>query len=278
MKKVAFLFVLLVVASNAMADYQYFFFKEEGVHISRDQYRRYVRPQLVSIVNEYYSLLKKLDPQAADPIELKEQVLNLSKEWQAYMRTRCPSDKDECLKARESIYKLALKIDTQILRMQAKPLALQTFPNEEHRDSEINLTRSTDQLSLLIYRLIHKLEENHLFEKTPFAYFNNSQKEITDIITQLKISTELLVTQKLDPAFKKDFDRLWIGYIVIIEQEILDESGPEKLIHKMGGLNVSWNTFHMKMTKGNDAFPRNLISHVTMMHNRWNSFLKTALR
>lgn len=260
-----------------MADYPYFFFNKGSVEITRDQYRRYVRPQLVSIVNEYYSLLKKLDPQASDPIELKERVLALSKQWQAFQRARCPGQ-EGCPEMRADIYQTAKQIDTMILKMQAKPLALSTFPNEEHRDSEINLTRSTDQLSLLSYRLTHLLEENHLFEKTPFAYFNNSHKEVTETITQLKISTELLVTQKLDPSFKKDFDRLWIGYIVVIEQEILDQEGPERLIKHMGDLNMSWNTFHMKMTKGNDDFPKALISHVSTMHNRWNSFLKTALR
>lgn len=267
----------LLGAPTARADYPYFFFKPGQIDISKDQYRRYIRPQLVNIVNEYYSLLKKLEPKTSDAIELKEKVLSLSKLWQSYTRTRCPGESD-CKEKRENVAQAARNIDKLILRIQSKSISAEGPGNEAHLDSEINLTRSIDQISLQIYRLNHLIEENQLFEETPFAHFNHSKRDIGETVTMLKISTEILVTQKLSPIFKKDFDKLWNGYIVVLEQEILDADGPEVLLRHMGSLNLSWNTFHMKMTKGNDYFPKTLISHINIMHNRWNSFLKIALR
>ncbi len=275
--RTALTLMILLCATNAGADYPYFFFKPGQIDISKDQYRRYIRPQLVNIVNEYYSLLKKLEPKTSDAIELKEKVLSLSKQWQSYARTRCPGESD-CEQKREKVAQVARDIDKLILRIQSRPITTSGPNDEAYLDSEINLTRSIDQISLQIYRLNHLIEENQLFEETPFAHFNHSRRDIGETVTMLKISTEILVTQKLSPIFKKDFDKLWNGYIVVLEQEILDSDGPEALLRHMGSLNLSWNTFHMKMTKGNDDFPKALISHINIMHNRWNSFLKIALR
>lgn len=272
-----FITTSILVPGQGKADYPYFFYKSGQIKISNDQYRRYVRPQLVSIVNEYYSLLKKLEPKTTDAIDLKEKVLTLSKQWQAYSRTRCPGEAD-CESKREKVAETARLVDKLILKIQSKSITASGPTDEAYMDSEINLTRSIDQLSLQIYRLNHLIEENQLFEETPFAHFNHSRRDIGETVTMLKISTELLVTQKLSPIFKKDFDKLWNGYIVVLEQEILDADGPDPLIREMGTLNLSWNTFHMKMTKGNDYFPKALIPHINIMHNRWNSFLKIALR
>ncbi len=275
--KVYLILVGLGLANSAGADYPYFFFKSGQIQITNDQYKRYIRPQLVNIVNEYYTLLKKLEPKTTDAIELKDKVLSLSKSWQVYARTRCPGESD-CESKREKVAEAARVIDKLILRIQSKTIAAPGVVDEAYLDSEINLTRSIDQLSLQIYRLNHLIEENQLFEETPFAHFNHSKRDIGETVNMLKISTEILVTQKLSPIFKKDFDKLWNGYIVVLEQEVLDAQGPEALIRHMGTLNISWNTFHMKMTKGNDLFPKALISHINIMHNRWNSFLKIALR
>ena len=59
-----------------------------------------------------------------------------------------------------------------------------------------------------------------------------------------------------------------------IESRMIESYSPDWFILELGGLNTTWNTFHMNLEKGEAQLPDGVLSTVKMMHNRWNSILK----
>ncbi|MCR9204457.1 MAG: hypothetical protein NXH75_07770, partial [Halobacteriovoraceae bacterium] len=111
-----------------------------------------------------------------------------------------------------------------------------------------------------------------------FFLFFDGKTLIQPTIHEMLLSSELLMTQLLDGEMKDDFHAVWIHFFKEVDQKLIYERDKIYLLKRLEELNLSWNTYHMKMTKGNHDVPKNIVSLIKIMHNRWNSCLKIVLR
>lgn len=261
-----YLFVLLFIVPLFKANsYPYFHFNSKNIKISQISYGRYIRPQISSIVQEFYFILKKLDPLGQDFILLKNQVSKFKSAWEKW-NSKCPSLTEECQKSFNKLNQLITKIDHNILKLQASVGRKRNEVQKNNAEELLFFTRSLDNISNLIYKAKNQLKTKDF-------------KLLTPLFHKISIITEMLMTKRLDKSYQEDFDFLWVNYIKIMENNILNNKNKDYrlFLSKLEDLNLCWNTFHMKIMKSNGSIPRNVNSIINIMHNRWNSILKMIL-
>ncbi len=86
-----------------------------------------------------------------------------------------------------------------------------------------------------------------------------------------------MLTQLLETKLRRDFHAVWMHFFKEVDQKVLYEKDKNYMVRRLEELNLAWNTFHMKMTKGNHNLPKSIVSLIKIMHNRWNSCLKIIL-
>ena len=142
----------------------------------------------------------------------------------------------------------------------------------------LQLISSLGNMSNRNYRLMHALEEYLLTANTSYFPYYDGRSLIEPTLHKMLLSSELMITQLLESKLKDDFHAAWMHFFKDVDQKILYEKDKIYLIKRLEELNLAWNTFHMKMTKGNHNLPKNIVSLIKIMHNRWNSCLKIILR
>ena len=257
------LILLFIVPLNQAHSYPYFHFNAKNIRISKDSYSRYIRPQIRSIVQEFYFVLKKLDPLSHDFIDLKNRVSKFKADWKKWS-LQCKPRITECKKSLEDLNRLIAKIDRKVLMLQGSIGRKKNEVRKNNAQELLLFSQSLDNISNLIYKARNQLRIKNF-------------KQITPLFHKISITTEMLITKRLNKSYQRDFDFLWVNYIRIMENNILDKKDYRFFLSKLEDLNLSWNTFHMKLMKSKDEIPRNVNTTIKIMHNRWNSILKMIL-
>ena len=103
------------------------------------------------------------------------------------------------------------------------------------------------------------------------------EDQLKTISTEIKQQFIFSILQTLPEKTKNEFETVWYFFIREIEKYILPKKTPDELIKRLESLNIIWNTFSMKMTKGNIKLPDNGEKILKIMHRRWVSVLKMIL-
>ena len=118
MKKIIiFILIYAFFPLYKVQSYPYFHFDAKKVKLSRDSYRRYIRPQIRSIVQEFYFILKKLDPYNHDIIELNNNVKRLRSDWNKF-ENQCHSEIEFCKSLLSKIKKTISYLDNKVAAIQ----------------------------------------------------------------------------------------------------------------------------------------------------------------
>ena len=270
------LIVLVFIAcSPAMANYQYFKFDASKATVSDSSYRRYILPQLKSLLKEYYHILEKVDPLQKEVIKVKSQTVAMRTEWEK-TKDSCLEISEACTKGLREIYHLSRQLDKNLSTYLSEKM---TFPKESMKvDSTLKLHGSLDRLYNLNYKNLHAIEEYLITFGTPLFPFNRIHKNLGQDLHAMNLTCELAMTGKLIPEIQNEFDFIWNHFFKTIEDHLLANRGQKYFLERLGELNMSWNSFSMKMTKGNLKVPKEVSNIVKLMHNRWNSILKIILK
>lgn len=270
--RIALLISLFIFSGISFAQVRtsYYPYEEKPVMLSEGSFRIYIIPQLKAISQEYFYLLRKLNPIHGETIELYQKVLAISRKMDGVNKV-CQESVEECEKVFKDSYKLARALDRDISNLQSRYLKVEL-------PTELQLASSLDKISLQNYVLLHKIEEHLLTLKTSFAPYYYGKSEFQPIIHKILLNSEFMLTQMLEGTLKDDFDSVWSGFINEVNRKLIYERDKIYLLKRLEELNLTWNTFHMKMTKGNHNIPGPLIKMIKVMHNRWNSCLKIILR
>lgn len=239
------------------------------IQLSDRSFHRYIMPQLRAISQEYFHILKKLDPVHSETIDLFSEVINLSRTMEGINKI-CQESLKECQSTFKKANSLARKLDIDIIKLQAKHLKVE-------RPKDLEFVSSLDQLSLQNYKLIHKIEEHLITLDTDFASSYYGKSSFQPIIHKMLIDSEFMLTQMLEGELKNIFDSVWIGFFKEVNQKLIYEKDKIFLLKRLEELNLAWNTFHMKISKGSYNIPNHLIKLLKVMHRRWNSCLKVVL-
>ncbi len=260
-----------------LVSYPYFHLKRQDIEINRAVFLRYVRPQLRSIVKEYFHILKKLEPSQENLIELWSNVQRLNDLWVKW-KLECPVSSEEvCRETLKDIYKEARKLDLVTLDFHKNHLGFKGR-SADYLDNVIRLSNSLDNIHNMNYRVLHIVEEAMLIRSTPYKSNALVNESLTSLLHEMLVNSELIMSSLLEKEFRPLFDLVWTSFIKRIERQILFKDDKDFLIEHLGNLNLAWNTFHMKVSKSDLRLPKPQLQIVNIMHNRWNSVLKVMLR
>lgn len=266
---------LWLVSLPALANYQYFHFDADKAKVNNQSYKRYILPQLKSLLKEYYHILEKVDPLQKEVIKIKAKTLDMRKTWEK-TRSLCVEVSPECTEGLREIYGYSRELDKELSTYLNEKMP---FPKDNLKvDSSLKLHGSLDRLFNLNYQNLHAIEEYLLTSGTPLYPFNKIHKNLGKNLHQMSLTCEMAMTGKLLPEIQEEFDFVWSNFFKTIENHLLESKGQDYFLRRLGELNMSWNSFSMKMTKGNLRVPKEVSSLVKLMHNRWNSILKIILK
>ncbi len=269
MRIASFLLLLISLPAFAQVRSSYYPYEEKPIQLSDHSYNAYIMPQLKALSQEYFHILKKLDPIHTETIDLYGDILSLSRSMIDVNR-QCQESTKLCEEVFKNAYSRARKLDLEISKLQAKYLKIE-------ETAELEFISTLDKLSIQNYTLLHKIEEHLITLKTSFASYYYGKSDFQPIIHSMVLDSEFMLTQMLNGNLKQDFDAVWIGFFKELNQKLIYEKDKIYLLKRLEEMNLSWNTFHMKMTKGTHDLPEPLIKQIKVMHNRWNSCLKVIL-
>jgi hypothetical protein len=262
---------------STLMSYPYFHLKRKDVQINQAVFLRYIRPQLLSIVKEYFHILNKIDPSQENLIELWYSIQELNDLWVKW-KLECPVSSEEvCRETLKSIYKESRKLDLATLDFQKNHLGFKGRSGD-YLDNSIKLSNSLDNIHNMNYKVMHIVEEAMLIRSTPYKSQALLNESLTSLLHEMLINSELIMSSLLEKDFRPIFDLVWTSFIKRLQRQILHKNDKDFLLDHLGDLNLAWNTFHMKVSKSDLRLPKTQLKIVNIMHNRWNSVLKVMLR
>jgi hypothetical protein len=238
-------------------------------------FRRLIMPQLKAMKTEYYLLIKKIEPASESSIKLKDLVKKALILDRDRKNICSPYDIDKCPEITKELYNQLRKIDLLLLKM----LSVKFDKLDEKKlRMHVALHEQLDQIAGLNYSMLHLIEKYIILDQTHFHPSTPHDKIFNRNLYQLNVLTDNIITELLPKKYKSTFQQVYSLFFQPIERYGLAEKDSVWYLRRLEELNLSWNTFHMKITKDTDNVPKSLLNVVRIMHNRWNSTLKVVLR
>lgn len=251
----------------------YFLYSKEKVDLKDRSFKRYIIPQLRAITQEYFFILKKLHPIHNSTNKLYVQISNAERTFKSFNQ-ECTQINQDCLVTLKGLYLQTRKLDRLIMEPQSYKLSDLDSKSSHEIESVLDMFQSLGAMYNVNYLLMHTIEEYILTSNTSFFPYYDGRAIIEPSIHKMFISSELMLTQMLEGELKDDFHAVWMQFFREIDDKILYQKDKIFLLRRLEEMNIAWNTFHMKMTKGNHNLPKEIINLIKIMHNRWNSCLK----
>jgi hypothetical protein len=258
------------------ADQVIYHFSTLDKRIAPDQFRRYVIPQLKSAINEYYLLIKNIEPTSADIIDIKKSYTQLTNQWEEW-KSNCLVGADECDKKLQKIYKNYKGVEKNFNAFRGV-LHQQDIRNTASVDTILSIHQELNELVVLDTRLLRALEEMLLTMNTPYWVPAPLAREIEQSLHRANLISGLIFTRLLPKNIADDFEFIWHSFISPIEKYVVRNNSDEFLMRKLETFNNNWNAFHMKIAKSNKDVDRSTIQIVSTMHTRWNNVLKVIMK
>lgn len=254
----------------------YFSYDDKVINCTDYEFKNYVLPQVKNISSEFYLFLRKLDPVNNDIINLKLDIQSLYYSWDDLIDP-CSKQLDQCQKDLSKFYKQAGSIDKRITSLQAQQL-LAGVTDNFMIDNRLNLTHILYELANLNYRLIHRIEAMLVKRTSQQENFATELKfDLQPIIQEMKLTSELMLTSLLNEQLRDNIHFVYMNFIKLLEDFVVRKEDKNYMITRLEETNIAWNSFHMKITKGNEsgAIPnQNIINGI---HSRWVGILKVVL-
>lgn len=268
--------LLTISTSLGQVRSSYFLYDQKKIKLDERSFTRYILPQLKALTQEFYHILKKLHPVHDSTIKLYLKLSESERLFKSFSST-CNKLEGDCLGDLKTLYRHTRELDQLILKPQDGLIDLQQAQSTHEMEGLLQLISSLGNMSNRNYSLMHALEEYMLTANTSYFPYYDGRSLIEPTLHKMLLSSELMLTQMLESKLRDDFHAAWMHFFKDVDQKILYEKDKDYLVKRLEELNLAWNTFHMKMTKGNHELPQNIVSLIKIMHNRWNSCLKIIL-
>lgn len=244
--------------------------------IDSSSFRRYVIPQLRSMVNEYYLLIKKVEPLSSDMIEVKKTYEKLSIRWDEW-KSKCLTGGESCSKDLRSIYKEFVGVEENVGTLRGSLIHLD-ISRPASVDTVLTMYTDISELAVIDTRLIHALEEMLITLDTPYWAPGALARDIDQALHRATLITGMAFTKLLPKEISGDFEFVWQSFMNPVEKRVLRTNDDAFLMMRLEAYNNNWNAFHMKIAKSNKDVDRGVIQIVETMHTRWNNVLKVIMK
>jgi hypothetical protein len=282
------LFVILSLYIHGIQAAQYYPYETTPIKLSQASLNRYIVPNAKTIVKYYYSILVQIHDINKPLLKLKDYSRQLVTSLKKFEQS-CPLMNKQCHERLKRIYRLSRNIDQTVLSIQKRDMSLIMNKNAEDFLEQNKIKKKSHSFYLKLmgiidhigntnYKLMHYLEEYRLTANTRYSTYFRKKNVITNLSYEILTNTKMAMTTMLDKKIRPDFEAVWLQFIDLLEVNIIEGRDRKFLINRLEDLNMSWNTFHMKMTKGNYKIPKSMTKTIRSMHTYWNLILKVILR
>lgn len=268
---------LLVIVFTAL-----YFLSPASAYTLKDQdltpyeFQRYVRPQLKSILQDYKTLILALNQ---DSSYLKEDIKTfrdlISMASQIHLRCKNFSS-SECFEQLNTLHSKHLQLYKGQENNLSKP------PNEKR------LSNTEIDIQLQSWKLQEDLRQHILntFFKLDMAVLEYELKEKVsltpaEVLNSLKnsyIMFNILLLNNINAEFKDSLHAFWLSFIRPIYQHVLIQNNQDYFQRNITELNFRVNELNAYLTKRVKGVPRQAVTMIKIIHNRWNNILKVTLR
>ena len=277
MKRILFLLALMSFPFYGDRDKVFYHFDKIENSITSSVFDRYVKPQLKSIVNHYFSLLRSVEPRNGKMLRLKK-LLDDSNGFFGGPGTGCSIEKDaDCLGRFTKVVHVHYSIDNEINSFFQSLIASQ----KEMMFNGDRFVIFRDRLSGFFKEnlaIVHALEEVLLLSHTPFRIRGGRVNELRSRRHALGLNFDQLITLLLPEGIHGDFSALYLNFIKSLDRYVVRGGQDSYLMGNLEQFNNFWNAFHMKMTKSSMKLNKESLDTIQLIHQRWNSVLKLLLR
>lgn len=243
-----------------------------------ETFRRFVIRQLKSMHVEFFFVIKKLHPDSAELISLRERLMYMQKDFLRW-RNDCQSKNINCLPQLRELYRQCKNLDQTILHLQESKLMLSDVKDASDIDIRLQIYSSLTEMVKTNSEILHSLELTMMVSETPYFSLMPPQQDFSHLIHRMLLMAELNMTALLGSPLREEFYSLWTNFIKPIEFHILENEDKNYYLNRIEELNIYWNNFHKNLSKTHqNELTSPILSTVRVMHNRWNSLLRLILR
>ncbi len=259
--------LILLISFNSWA----YFIDDAKIHPS--SFRRYIRPQASSIIQDYYTTLKLLQNNGEQGYELKKtlrktraQLITLKQTCPTYLSLDCKQDISAISEGLAEFEKNFI-IFGQTLNCNAQNIDYcleQIQKNNQLHKETLKIMAQFDEIKLLLdkkEKLFLTTDLEKKYNEFEF-FFHNFQ------ITML------------DKEYQEAFQKIYRFFIEPMETWYLtDKENLDFFVTNIEGFNKTVNEFNFNINKKMaDDLPKGVGVMVKTIHNRWNSILRIILR
>ena len=229
---------------------------------------RYAQPQLKNLTAEFFLVLKKLNENHASFIFLQKSLTT-----HIHQLEKC-KDLNYCA-AIDRITRDLNIFEKELWQIQNN-LAELSLKNNSEYDKVSKSSIHTQEMLAKVYHLKAKLDIFLALNK-----IEKSSQVQFQLLQQLKV-LELMAqdgsTSLVPSNYQDDFNFINENFIRVIQKHVVLGNDKKFLLGRFRELDNNWNSFHLKVDREVQNFPKETLQIVKIMHRRWNSVLKIILR
>ena len=256
----ALVFTILSTASAYQLD---------NIAISEFEFRRYVKPQLKSITNEFQTLLFALNPELKsykNSYNLFREVNSINQKF----RSDCSNKGEHCI---DDLVKLE-----KILRRtldELKPAGELT--NSADPQTWLTYQHSKEYIYQGVFQAILKAQ-NMLFQNQIVGNLGIELITYSDQLNYLYDQFNAFLFKSSDPRFANEFNSFWVNFVRPVENFALHQDNRQFFITRMTDLNMRWHMLNVRLTKRSYTPNKQIATLLNIMQRRWNNILKVSLK
>jgi hypothetical protein len=186
---------------------------------------------------------------------------------------KCHNIDPQCSKDLSAIYKQLRVNQIQLLGISELLVTDLTSAPDDYLKSKSKLI----ELSDIIFQMLHKLELLSMANTPQYFLNNQDRQDLYYLAHKSSLIYDTLICRFVDSTLRTDFELIWTNFFLPLEKFVLNQNNTDYLINELSPLNMLWNTFHLKMSKGHKPAAENIGPGLTNIQNRWNSILKLYL-
>lgn len=240
----------------------------KDIRLSDFEFSRYVRPQLISISQDYSTLITSLNIKLK-PFKRSNQEIREIHELGLDLKSL---DSEKVLKSLKSMNEKLEKLITDFSSVPERDKETQLSA-----DDLLTINKNFTELNRSLFKLYMKIDNLLSFPKEEIIK-NINAYELERETLELEVQFHLTMISMADNRFSQDFSRFWMAFLKPVTQQILPNSDKNLFIRKLNDLNLTFNMLNVVLTKRNKPINKQATAILKTIHRRWNNILKVTLR
>lgn len=239
------------------------------------EFQRYVRPQLKSILQDYKSLILALNP---DSNYLKEDIKTFRSliSMASKIHLSCNNfSSPECFEQLSTLHRKHLELYQVQEKNLNKNSPLRRSNSEV--DTQLQNWKLQEELRQHILNSFFKLDlavlEYQLKEKVTL-----SPSEVLNSLEKSYIMFNILLLNNIKMEFKDSLHAFWLSFIRPVYKHVLIQNNQDYFQRNITEINFRLNEINAYLTKRAAGVPKQAVTMIKIIHNRWNNILKVTLR